>query len=219
LHRRTITFSRANSPIAPKGEPPVYNADQLEEIGAAYEAEERQRRGDIPRLWPQTHVDDDISPLVKGPISLTSSVSWVAAWSTLQLPTDRLLWKWLQEEPGAKITNPDTGLPDSLLGFHWDPGVARVVGQPHPFLLGPQRISWISHMITDWAGYSGRLLGLEVKLLRPDYIGDTVWLRGKITSKAAMSDTEGQVECSITASNQRGEQCMAATATVALPVG
>lgn len=94
--------------------------------------------------------------------------------------------------------------------------LARSTGLPRGYDIGSQRISWVAHLLTDWAGDAGELIELEVRLRRPNLMGDTTWLRGEVTGRERTA-TGAFVTCAVEGVNQRGEVTTSATATVALP--
>jgi hypothetical protein len=50
-----------------------------------------------------------------------------------------------------------------------------------------------------------------------NFVGDTVWMTGKVTRKWLGKSGIGYVECEMTGMNQRGENIMPGTSVVALP--
>ena len=99
---------------------------------------------------------------------------------------------------------------------HWEDELAREVGVPAAYDYGPQRISWLGHLMTNWTGDDGWLKKLRVEVRRFNIMGDTQWCKGKVTKKYIHND-EHIVECDIWAENQRGEITAPGSATVILP--
>ena len=71
-------------------------------------------------------------------------------------------------------------------------------------------------MLTDWCGDDGELVGLDARLQAPDYSGTR---RGSPdTSPTSRKPADGNlVKREVAGTNQRGQQTIVATATVALP--
>ena len=80
---------------------------------------------------------------------------------------------------------------------------------------GAQRISWVAHLLTDWCGDSGYVTDLFVRLARPNFVGDTTWIEGNVTS-TSRTDQGWIIECALSATNQRGELTAEGTGTVVL---
>ncbi|MDP2955174.1 MAG: hypothetical protein Q8N53_02030, partial [Longimicrobiales bacterium] len=81
---------------------------------------------------------------------------------------------------------------------------------------GPERVSWMGHLMTNWAGDDGFLQELNVEIRRHNIVGDTTWCRGKVAAKE-VSEGQHRVRCQVWAENQRGETTVTGTAVVALP--
>jgi acyl dehydratase len=193
-----------------------YTPEERQAIIDQYLAEPARRRGAEPRFWDDVSVGDEIPGLVKGPLSITNIVGWLLGWGSPQCPTNRMLYQWLGEHPGGVLFNPETGIDDTLEGAHWDQYFARESGMARGYDFGSQRISWVGHVLTDWAGDDGELTGLDARLQAPDYLGDTTWFAGRVTDTQPAEDG-GVVKCEVTGTNQRGQVTIVATATIKLP--
>lgn len=193
-----------------------YTPEQRQAIIDAYAGEPASRRGAEPRYWEDVSVGDQIPGLVKGPLSVTNMVGWLLGWGSPQCPTNRMLYQWLGEHPGGLLHNPETGIDDTLEGAHWDSYFAQQSGMARGYDFGSQRISWAAHVLTDWCGDDGELVGLDARLQAPDYLGDTTWFTGHVTDKE-VTDRGALVKCQVAGTNQRGQQTIIATSTVALP--
>ena len=82
--------------------------------------------------------------------------------------------------------------------------------------VGPQRISWMGQLMTNWMGDDGFLRQLNASVRRPNIFGDVSWCRARIADKrieegAHLVDLELQVD------NQLGETTARGTAVVELP--
>ena len=51
------------------------------------------------------------------------------------------------------------------------------VGMPGGYDVGPQRISWLGQLMTNWMGDDGFLRRLNVSVRRPNIFGDVSWCR------------------------------------------
>jgi acyl dehydratase len=219
LYRTILRFERESSRHNSKYlETPEarYTADERQAIIDQYAGEAARRRGGEQRYWEDVRVGDEIPGLVKGPLSVTNIVGWLLGWGSPQCPTNRMLYQWLDQHPGGLLHNPLTGTDDTLEAAHWDSYFAQESGMARGYDFGSQRISWAGHVFTDWCGDDGELVGLDARLQAPDYLGDTTWFTGRVTDKQ-VCDRGALARCEVAGTNQRGQQTIVATATVALP--
>ena len=54
---------------------------------------------------------------------------------------------------------------------------------PGQFDFGPQRVCWLSQMVTDWMGDDGILRKLHASVRHPNIVGDTNTVYGEVTKK------------------------------------
>jgi acyl dehydratase len=194
----------------------VYSDEDRAEIGAQYDREPGARRGSATRTGDDVAVGDRLTTLVKGPLTVTNIVGWMLGWGSPLCQTNRIAHQYLQQHPRSALHDPRSNVDDSIEGVHWDPFLAQMSGLARCYDFGAQRISWVAHLLTDWCGDDGFLAELEVRVRRPNFVGDTTWLTGAVTGVTA----EGErtvVDCAVTGTNQRGEETTAGTAKVVLP--
>ena len=87
---------------------------------------------------------------------------------------------------------------------------------PGQFDFGPQRVCWLSQIVTDWMGDAGTLKKLDASIRHPNVVGDTNTVYGKV-SKTYVENDEHRVELQIENQNQSGLVTAFGTATVPLP--
>jgi acyl dehydratase len=191
-----------------------YTPEEIEDISHEYRKEER--RGDAPRYWDAVSVGDSLGQVVKGPLTVTEMITWLAGSGAPFLRASAVAHAYRQKHPKAFITDPETGIPDFLMRWHWDEAFAQALGVGGGFDFGSQRISWFAHLLTNWMGDDGFLKRLRVQLRRPNYLADTLWIKGQVTQKYRLGD-QLLVDCQLSGDNQRGETVSTAWATVALP--
>lgn len=204
---------------------PTYSSDDIEAIHAQYEHESRQRRGGETRYWDDVAVGEEIPKILKGPLTMTGLIGWKQGWGSSSTPANRIAYQQLLEFPGTRIVNPDTGVEDSMAACHWDPYFAKAEGLPRGYDYGSQRISWFSHLLTDWCGDDGFVADLSIRLRRPNFLGDCTWLSGLVRKKAEHMEAAhdgfgtafGSIECELVSTNQRGETTAVGTGTLGLP--
>ncbi|NLR73432.1 hypothetical protein HGI47_21450 [Novosphingobium sp. ERN07] len=217
LERSTITMPRLADGVAASPVPQPPGKQDLARLARSYANEASFRRGGEPRWWDDLAMDDELAPIAKGPLTVTSLVGFAMGWGAPLCPTNRALANWVQANPDATVRNLRTGWPEGPEGIHWDPDVYGAFGYDLGFDFGPQRISWAAHLITDWCGDNGRLTALDSRLLKPNFLGDITWFGGNIVALHPVSDREGEAIVAIEGVNHRGETTTAATARVRLP--
>jgi acyl dehydratase len=190
-----------------------YTADDIARIEADYDAE--IVRGATPRYWEDVDVGIDLTPIVKGPLTVTDIVTWLIGWGGLFNRAHKIALLYRRRHPAAGIVDA-YGVPDVPERVHWDPDFAQEVGVPGAYDYGPQRVSWFGHLMTNWIGDDGFLSLLDVQVRRFNLIGDTTWLRGTVTDKFIRHGSP-RVACDVWAENQRGELTAQGKAETILP--
>ncbi len=96
---------------------------------------------------------------------------------------------------------------------HHDRGAAQAAGMSDVFMNILTTNGYVGRFVTDWAGPEAMLQKVSIKLGTPNTPGDTMKMRGEVTSIDAES---GTVEVSVVAKNAWGDHATG-TVTVALP--
>jgi acyl dehydratase len=190
-----------------------YTADEIEAIGRA--VQEEVVRGVVPRDWDEVREGDILRPVVKGPLNVTDMICWYSGAGHTYQAHERAE-RHRRRHPADAFVNPATGAPDSAARGHAEQAMAREVGMPGGYDVGPQRISWLGHLLTNWAGDDGFVRVLDVKLRRPNIFGDTSWCRGRVLDKR-IEDGAALVDVAVWVENQLGETTADGTAVVELP--
>jgi acyl dehydratase len=216
LKRITVRRPRnTNRPSKfPDTSPWVYSDDELAQIRDDYESE--TRRGELVRHFDDVKLGDEIGHVVKGPVTLMSLITFWMGWGCTFAMTDKIAHDYMRDHPGAIIVDPDTKVPDFPEQSHWN-SLSKTIGLPLGYDLGAARISWFAHLLTNWCGDHGFPESLQVRLLRPNWLGDTTWIRGKVVSLEPGTE-QGHVQCELEATNQRGDVHATGTARIALPL-
>jgi acyl dehydratase len=215
--RRAGREGREKKGSAPDLEHTSYTPEELERI--EIEALRAEIRGDLPRAVADVAICDRLVPVVKGPLTATDVVAWMRTGfggvrEGFFMYSHEFATIWRRRHPSAVMATP-WGYVDSPEAVHWDDDLARQTGAPAAFDIGPQRISWMTQVVTNWMGDGGSLKRIAVRLGKFVAMGDTVWCRGEVTGRF----DDGKVEISLLAENQRGEAVGTGTATVLLPIG
>jgi len=164
---------------------------------------ERTRRGAETRFWEDVTEGEEIPYLKKG----TYSVTELFLFTHGVMGTGRSPRTYLEAEGSADLGG----------GGRFDEEHARKRrNMPGQFDFGPQRVCWLSQIVTDWMGDDGVLLTLDASVRHPNIVGDTNTVYGKVTKKYAQ-DGMHLVEVYAENKNQAGLTTAFGTATVQLP--
>ena len=108
------------------------------------------------------------------------------------------------------------GIPDIIEAVHWDDGLSQRTGNPLAYDYGPQRLSAMIHVMTNWMGDDGWLRMLDMQIRRFIYIGDTEWGKGRVIGKE-IRNGEAIVQLEVWVEDQRGRITAPGNAEVMLP--
>ena len=213
--RHNTEGEQESAGAAPGTEPHKYSPAELEDIERCVLAE--PRRGSQPLLWEDVSVGDEVPPVIKGPLSVIDILAWYAATQGALhyggAHGDAIRYRRRHDDYHI---NPKTGAKDAAGRGHLEASTGRDVGMEGAYDIGPQRISWAQHMLTNWIGDHGFLHKLNVSVRRPNLVGDTIWWRGKVTGKRNLG-AHCLVDIAIEAKCQRDVPSAYGTAVVALP--
>jgi len=195
--------------------PHRYTAEQLDAIED--EALNEPRRGNEPRYWEDVQVGDEIPAVVKGPLTGTDLVGWYSAVQGARPygGTSELVYKYRRRHADFHI-NPTTGARDSAGRGHLEVETGVDVGMGGAYDIGPHRIAWCGHLMTNWMGDHGFLRRLSVEVRRPVLLGDTLWWKGTVTGKEVI-DGYHCVRVDVLGITQREEKVSWGSAEVYLP--
>jgi acyl dehydratase len=195
-----------------------YTDDEIEAITEAIAGERDRRRGAEPRWWEDVEVGDELSPLVKGPMRVTDMVVWHTGMGMGLYGVRALRLAVDQRRRMPRFFAPDDlNIPDVQQRVHWDPEWARRAGNPASYDYGRMRETWLIHLCTDWMGDDAWLWKLDCQFRKFNYVGDTHWMRGKVTASYLAEGDRPAVDLEIWGENQRGETTTPGHATVLLP--
>jgi acyl dehydratase len=192
----------------------VYSEDELETIYRFYDREER--RGATPRFAEDVTIGDEVTPLVKGPMTVTGFIAFAQGWGGLYIRANRLAYDLIKRHPGLGIPN-SMGIPDVPERVHWERALATDVGAPDAYDYGPERCSWLTHQLTNWMGDHGFLARHTSQIRRHNVVGDWITIRGTVTAIDDAADGAALVTVQQRAVNQHGELSAIGTGVVRLP--
>jgi acyl dehydratase len=196
--------------------PAVYTDEDMARIDEVYAAE--QVRGAEPRYFEDVQVGDALGLMAKGPLTVTDVICFHAGGYGFHpyAPTvGRLAWKNRQRIPAFYIKN-EQGVPDVAQRLHWDAKWAQAIGNPMAYDYGVMRENYIYHFLTDWCGDDGVVVAQHDEVRKFNYMGDAQIISGEVVAKR---EEAGRclVDIMVAMKNQRDEQTVKATATIALP--
>lgn len=194
-------------------EPRVYSDEELADFYAGYAREEV--RGATPRYWQDVREGEELSPMVKGPMTVTGFIAYAQGWGGLYIRANKLAWQQVAAHGGLGIKN-RFGIPDCPERVHWEDEFARMVGTPGAYDYGPERCSWLTHHLTNWMGDDGFLRRATSKIRRHNPVGDMLTFTAKVTRKY-VEEGRHLVEIEQQAHNQDAELSILGSGVVELP--
>ncbi len=197
-------------------EPAQYTAAEIEDIEAQVLAE--PRRGNEPRYFEDVAVGDKIPQVVRGPLGVIDIMAWYSGQQGAThyggVHGDAIRYR---QRHADYHVNRKTGAKESAGRGHLETSTGRDMGMGGAYDVGPQRIAWCQHMLTNWVGDHGFLHGLDVAVRKPNLVGDTIWWEGEIT-ETYQRDGYGIVKASVRAENQKGKLSADGEAAMVLPM-
>jgi hypothetical protein len=185
---------------------PVYTKEDLKNIYAAQDKEVEMLRGANPRYWEDVNVSDELTPVVRGPFTLTEKEAWDMGCHGNVHFSDRLTRIWHERDPHHTIdydptfSQPQTIRPGYLIRF----------------AAGENVEAWRAMALTNWMGDDGFLWKSSTQIRKFTMLGDTIWSKGKVTKKYC-DNGKYCVDIDCWCENQRKELVIPGTATIILP--
>ena len=197
--------------------PEPYTDDELAAIDEA--CLQQSRRGAEPRTWESVAVGEELTPKVKGPLRMTDILIWHIGFGMNFTPAYNfeLSHAHRRRKPGMYTPDP-LNIPDTVQRMHWEEEWAKAIGMPARYDYGAMRETFLAHLLTDWMGDDGWLWKLSVQHRHPNFLGDTTWVRGKVTGKEIVAGHPAVI-LDVWCENQRGQMTSTGSATVLLPSG
>ncbi|AYJ85182.1 acyl dehydratase (plasmid) [Sphingomonas paeninsulae] len=199
-------------------EPATYTDEDMAKIEQVYAAEQVQ--GATKRDFDSVNVGDSLGTMAKGPLTVTDVICYHAGGYGFvpYAPTvGRLAHKNRKRIAPFYIKN-EYGIPDVAQRLHWDPVWAQAIGNPMAYDYGVMRENYFFHYLSDWAGDDAVVLHVNDEIRKFNYMGDTQMITAEVTGKR-QENGQNLVDIVARFTNQRGEETVKATATIALPSG
>jgi len=176
-------------------------------------------RGATPRYWEDVQVGDEIDVITKGPLGLTDFIAFIAAGAAPipRVSAHSVALRRYHKHPKWAFRDPKTHALEPVYSVHYNDYAAQLQGAQIAYDVGIQRTCWQIHSLTNWMGDMGRLKGLTGQYRAHVYLGDVVQLGGCVEAKEIDTDGNHIVRLTTWARNQREQNVMPGTATIALP--
>lgn len=197
-------------------EPATYTDDDIAKIDAVYAEEKVQ--GAAKRYFEDVAEGDTLGTQAKGPLTVTDVICFHSGGYGFvpYAPTvGRLAHKNRKRIPAFYVKN-EQGIPDVAQRLHWDPKWAQAIGNPMAYDYGVMRENYLYQYLTDWCGDDGLVLHVHDEIRKFNYMGDVQMVTGKVLAKRT-ENGQNLVDVAVTFVNQRDEETLRATATIALP--
>lgn len=192
-----------------------YSPEDLDRIDQAYQSE--WPRGADPRFWEDVEAGQELSAVVKGPMTVVDVVSMHQGmgWGGMPVGPFRFGWYGRQSSPGYYELD-ERGVYQVIQRVHWDHEYALSHGFPAPYDYGLMRACWLSQAVTHWMGDNAWLWRLSVSYRGLNLLGDTHWVAGKVAeTKLLAGHTVARLD--LQAVNQTGTATTTGSALVILP--
>lgn len=186
---------------------------QIDDIARRYRDQEARRRGTTARHVQDVRVGEQLPEITKGPYTATTAIAFLLGWGGLYVRAHADAFALFDSHPALALPN-EWGVPEPPERVHWDEDLARRVGVPGAYDYGPERASWLGHVVTDWMGDDGFLRRLGVQVRRHNMIGELVTCGGVVRE---VDPATGTVRLELTAVNQDGQESARGSAEVVLP--
>jgi acyl dehydratase len=172
-------------------------------------------RGAEPRYWEDVSEGDELPQLVKGPLSITDMIAWLAV--EQPLVGGGLAIRLFQRVPGLALLHPESNAREFIEIVHCGMKTAEIAGFPNAYDYGAQRHCFYMQQLTNWMGDDGWLKKCDAQFRGFVFISDVLRFNSKITKKYMDEDGEPCVDIVTETMSQRGDNNMPASATVVLP--
>lgn len=191
----------------------VYSKEELDAVYALEDAEEI--RGADIRYWEDVNVGDDLTKIVKGPLTPWDAVIDIQAMGVANLPVRECR----KQTPFRMLVDPDTNIIHKSAESHFDKHIASL--QPLDLAHYSNSIQPISvenflgRLVTNWMGDDGFLRKIKWMRICNICMGDTIFGIGKVMRKY-VENGEYLVDISVRIETMRGYLSTVGEITVSL---
>ncbi len=175
------------------------------------------RRGSDVLYWEDVNLDEELPPVIKGPLGLTDMVAYLIGASPVRFTAHGNTLRLFQEHPRFAFRDPETSSPERVEASHFNRVTTRAKGMKTGFAFGGQSHCWVIHMLTNWMGDEGWLKRSNVQYRGIINFSDVVWCKGKVRKKYFDENEEPCIDIETGVVNQRGENVVPGSSTIILP--
>ena len=188
---------------------PTYTKEYIKEVHAAQDREVEMLRGAKPRYWEDVCVGDELTPVVRGPLTPTDTQAWnIGCHGNVHLPV-RMTRIINEARRNHHYIDYDPT-------FRKDLSKRPEVALPYHFASGEMTEAWRAMVLTNWMGDDGFLWKSSTQIRKFNMQGDVTWCKGKVIKKY-FDEGKYCVDIDCWCENQRGEITVPGTATIILP--
>ncbi len=186
--------------------------------GIEEEAQAEEIRGACPRYWEDVSVGEQLKTSVQGPLGLTDMIAFIVGGAfPARMQAHGVALREYRQHPAWAFRDPETHALEPVFAVHYNKTAANLQGVPYCYDIGIQRQCWQDRFVTNWAGDDAWLKRSYAEYRSFVYLSDVVRISGSVTKKYVDQDDEYCVDIEMSMVNQRGENVMPGSATVALP--
>jgi acyl dehydratase len=212
-----VTESREKTESAFENRPRYrYTQEELDRIHKGYEEEETHRRGSDTRFWEDVVEGEEIFPVVAGPLTVLDAHVMMGAMG--QQSAFNINWDMLKDhiEDHGWI-DPETNAPRWRAEGHLTDACGRATGLPMGgYGYHGQFEGMMQKFVQNWMGDDGFIKMQSCQTRRPNWHGDTTWVKGKVVGKRN-ENGEYLVDLDCHCENQLGQIHQTSSVTVRLP--
>ena len=197
-------------------QPEQWTDEEFAKIEEIYAAEQVQ--GAAKRMFESVETGDSLGLQAKGPLTVTDVVCFHAGGYGFvpYAPTvGRRAHKNRKRIAPFYVKN-EYGVPDVAQRLHWDPLWAQAIGNPMAYDYAVMRENYLWAYLNDWAGDDAIITNVHDEVRKFNYMGDVQKVTGEVLAKRQVHGND-VVDVAVKFVNQRGDETIRATATIALP--
>jgi hypothetical protein len=197
-----------------------YSAEELRRIEEDYAKEEM--RGSQPRYWEDVAEGEYTPHVVNGPHTIWDTIAFIMGRPHGINKGSRLYRRTVATghadvpSVGQQPFDPTTNTYVHTEMPHFDNDLAKAIGVPGAYDLGPERECLVATLFDNWMGDDGFLWKYSIQFHRFVITGDTNWYQAKVVRKY-VDDGKCCVDLEHWGNNQMDEQTTVGRATVILP--
>ena len=162
-----------------------FTKEELDFIHHAYEEEieGKWRQGAEVRYWEDVVEGDELHPVIKGPLDISDTVSFLAAVGMAWEGGFAMKWKMIKATANDALIDPVSGEYHAPIDMHYLDSIARQNGVPWAYATGVQNEANLAHLVTNWMGDDGFVKRSDFSHRALLFMGDMSTQKGKVRKK------------------------------------